>query len=142
MPTYTMREFYAIRDEYNSLLRRTYKALEIASKIVEKRNQTPKVVKRRHSIILHLHFMRKWQTLLNKARVTLDERTEIPFPPLHSHEKRGEWDNPTSCTIRYHAHEISAMAKSVNNIVTLANCRLPLVPTFEECRILLFPKQD
>ena len=95
--------------------------------IIAQRTDKQLITRMRHAICILVQLLLRWRELLNRARVILDERMEIPFLPLERHERREGWESPTIEVIFKQIEEIMSTADSVRQIIDLARFSLPML---------------
>ena len=85
------------------------------------------IIRMRHAVCILVQFLPRWRDLLNRARVILDERMEIPFQPLEMHEKIDDWESPTIKILYQLIDEIMLLSDSVRQIIDISRFSLPML---------------
>ena len=73
-------DYERIKNDYIRLQEMTQRNMLRAYSVIT-RGDRLLFIRMRHAVIILIQQLLQWRTLLNRVRVTLDERMEIPFPP-------------------------------------------------------------
>ena len=126
-PNFTLSDYELINNSYLYLQESTQNGMLKAFSIITLRTNKQLIIRLRHAVCILVQLLLRWRELLNRSRVILDERMEIPFLSLERHEMNENWESPTMEVIFKQTEEIMALADSVRQIIDLSRFTLPLL---------------